>query len=545
MERKSIVIASVLLALSCSSKSKDGGAQDNRPSDLLMPDGGEGVVTDASFEVVPPKECDSDEDCTFEFMVTHGRLKLRSCESDADCTDPFASKCYEDYHICGCRDDLDCPTDQQCNPETRQCGYTCFTSGECGMGKKCQNGFCVEQFACNCEHKCISAQCLSDDNCGSDKYCDPCYKVCLQKLPACARCTADNQCEGLMTRCVKEVTVAGVTTVFPEAICAPWCPLATSVCAVEGAPQGAYICASIGDPKDGVCVPESLDCGKVGKKCEKDEDCEDPIKQKCWPDRHVCGCRDALSCPFGEACHPLTHQCIPGCTTDVECGVGKVCAAGLCRDACKKEGDVVIGCDDPPPMEGKEWDCDEKGHCYIPGMCFSPLDCREKETYCDTETHECKPGCLIDFDCKSSAKICDPISKKCLDKPCSGNFECACGEVCDLKADPPTCKPAQGKYCEPCDPQKGEEACGDKDTLCVEFQTEDGQSKGAYCMPPCSEDPENPCPQGWQCQEIKDTQGNSYGKKCIRFCYHKIEGCAIGNPPEPEVSPETSTLPDP
>lgn len=524
----------VLFAVVGCGGGKGGGSvnDDVRPIDSISYEPGD-VPGDGGEVAGPPRECEVDGDCTFAVMVRKGAAGVKGCSSDDDCSEPGLWKCWMDLQICGCMDDVDCPTQQRCNPDTHQCAFECFTSGECGPGWECRNGFCVEQYACNCEGKCIKAQCREDSNCGSDKYCDSCFKICLGKLPACAPCEYDAQCEGSLSRCVKEFSVAGLPVSMPSAFCGTWCPLSTGICVVEGAPYGAYVCANIGDQENGVCVPAGLDCGSVGKRCETDEDCPDPVKQKCWLDRHVCGCKDALSCEFGEACHPITHQCVPGCTSDVECGFGRVCSAGLCREACSKTAEgVVVGCEDPPPISGKEWDCDEKGHCYIPGMCFSPLDCREKETYCETETHECKPGCLIDYDCKSAAKICDPVAKKCLDKPCRGNYECACGQVCDLAADPPTCKAAEGKYCAPCDPQQGENACGDKDTLCVEFQTEDGQSKGAYCMPPCGPDPENPCPQGWECEEIKDNQGKSYGKKCIRFCFHKIEGCAIGNPPE-------------
>jgi hypothetical protein len=58
-------------------------------------------------------------------------------------------------------------------------------------------------------------------------------------------------------------------------------------------------------------------------------------------------------------------------------------------------------------------------------------------------------------------------------------------------------------------------------------------------MPPCSQDPENLCPQGWQCQDVKDDKGVSHGKVCIRFCYKEVMGgCAMGNPPE--KTPETA-----
>lgn len=113
---------------------------------------------------------------------------------------------------------------------------------------------------------------------------------------------------------------------------------------------------------------------------------------------------------------------------------------------------------------------------------------------------------------------------------------------------------SEGKYCEPCNQDDGETACGeDKEIMCIGFQDKDGNDKGSYCMPPCSQDPENPCPQGWQCQEIKDDQGKSYGKKCIRFCYQEVKGgCAIGQPSDfPDTAPdaagttETASTPDP
>lgn len=398
--------------------------------------------------------------------------------------------------------------------------HECETDQDCA--KKAKEG---EKLACNCEHKCIPAQCFEDKNCGlGSKYCDPCLKQCMPKKPACAPCSADYECEGDLSRCVSEFTINGVTTVAPFRFCAQWCPLPNGACVIEGAPLYSYVCAKIGDPKNGVCVPKDMDCGKAPKKCSSDADCKGK-KEKCFSDLGICGCMDSTACGLEEACNPVTHQCVPGCKEDNECGQGLICNQKQCQPACKKDAQGnVEGCPDQPPKPGKVWDCDEKGHCYVPGMCFSPFDCHEKETYCDPETNECKPGCLTDFDCKQSMKKCE--NGVCIDKGCSGNWECGCGQVCDLSTN--KCKTAEGKYCEPCDQQQGENACGNKEILCIGFKDpETNEDKGSYCMPPCGPDPENPCPQGWQCQEIKDDQGKSYGKKCIRFCYHKVEGCAI------------------
>lgn len=499
------------------------------------------MVLGETDSYVPPKECSKDEDCTFANLVRLGKVSAKTCQGDADCQDdPKAPVCHVDLGICGCKDDLDCFPDS-CNPETWQCASSCFTTAECGEGKECLNGFCVDMWACNCDNKCVQARCKEHKNCGSELYCDACSKTCVRRLPACGQCEEDYQCEQ-EAKCIQEFELSGVHTTMPYKFCAPWCPLATGICVVDIAPVGFFACANIGNPTDGACVPSTLDCGKLGKRCTSDADCDDPVKQKCWEDRQVCGCRDITSCPFGQICHPVTHVCVQGCQDDNECGNDKVCAAGLCRDKCQKFPDGTIkGCDDPVPMEGKQWDCDTNGHCFVPGMCFTPFDCLEKETYCDTETHECKSGCMIDYDCKAAAMMC--LNGKCVPKPCMGNYECSCGEVCEKQTG--QCKPAEGKYCAPCDPNAGDQACGDKDTLCVDFQDENGNSKGSYCLPPCGPDPENPCPQGWQCIEVKDTQGKSYGKKCFRYCYHYIEGCAIGNPPQPDASPETGTIPDP
>ncbi len=376
-----------------------------------------------------------------------------------------------------------------------------------------------DTYACNCEGKCIVAACRTDVNCGSEAWCDDCDKVCKPRMPQCASCTADRECAGAMSRCVSKVTYAGVDITFENRVCAEWCPLSTGVCMIEGAPQGAYVCAKVQDETNGACIPESLDCGDVPVACKTDDDCEDPVTQKCYEDLRICGCRDVTSCAFGQACHPLTHQCVPGCSDDLECGLSRVCEAGLCITACSGElaSGNVTNCPATTPKPDTNWDCKD-GHCRIPGMCFGALDCPEPATYCDIAQSECKPGCLTDFDCKSAAQECS--GTVCVQRGCTRNFECAFKQVCDQQTG--QCKEAEGKYCDVCDPQ-AENACGDEDTLCVSFQDEDGADKGSYCMPPCSDDPKNACPQGWQCEEIQDTTGSSHGKKCIRFCYVEVQ----------------------
>ncbi len=429
----------------------------------------------------------------------------------------------------------------------------CTTNADC-EAKATAAGLDPTLAACDCNNACVQTTpmaqggCREDKNCGSAAYCDPCNKVCKPKLLACQDCDNDYQCDP-DTRCVGEFTYLGLGVSFEKKVCAPLCLTSTRVCTVEGAPVNSFVCADAAvDANYGACIPISLSCKDTVQKCNADSDCPDTVKQKCWTDLHICGCRDTLACDFGTYCNKNTHKCVPGCSSDTECGKDKICDLGECRDACTGSltGSNVTGCPSelPSGFEDKAWDC-VKGHCKIPGMCFQPTDCIEQETYCDADTHTCKKGCLIDFDCKTSAKICDTQAKVCIDKGCTGNFECGCGQVCNLGND--HCETAVGKYCEPCDQNNGDTACGEKTTMCIGFKDQKtNEDKGSYCMPPCGSDPDNPCPQGWQCEDVKDDKGVSQGKVCVRFCYVEVKGgCAMGQPSNfaegAEPSGETST----
>ncbi len=422
-----------------------------------------------------------------------------------------------------------CETDEQCQTEKGGMNWAC--------------GKCETEWACVevGEIGDPTWGCFEDMNCGSERYCEACTKTCKMLLPACTPCEKDTECEGQMSHCVDKVTYKGVETSLPEKVCATWCPLSTSVCAVAGAPQGSYVCGEIGDASNGVCVPATMSCDSTIERCETDEECTQE-GFVCYPDMGVCGCKDGLSCELGKACHPITHQCMTGCADDNECGTGTVCSQGLCTPPCTGtlEKQNVTGCTASAP-EGMQWDCNETGHCFIPGMCFLPKDCTEAETFCNAETHTCDSGCMFDFDCKSFSLLCDTTTTPgtCIRKPCIGNYQCSCGEVCALEAG--ECVAAEGKYCEVCDPE-ADEPCGDKAILCVGFKDQKTEEDlGSYCMPPCSEDKENECPQGWQCQEIKNSDGSTNGRKCVRHCYKKVAGgCAMGDAPDPVVSDTTT-----
>ncbi|MBM4387784.1 MAG: hypothetical protein FJ088_08600 [Deltaproteobacteria bacterium] len=359
--------------------------------------------------------------------------------------------------------------------------------GEEIAGKECEKDEdCAgygEKFACNCKGECAEAKCKTNNNCGSDKFCDPCDKFCYDLRKLCEPCDADYQCEGAdneqyPTFCLEYMTGGK--------FCGHWCP-SGGIC-----PKAGFVCTELEGYPTNQCIPQTGNCETL-EQCKTDFDCE-----------------------FGQICNKDKGLCAKGCSDDFECPQEPeklVCSSGHCMPPCD---DALSPCE-----EG--WEC-KNGHCKITGGCASAYDCIEPETYCNPETKMCAPGCIIDFDCKSSAKMCS--GGVCVKKGCKGNYQCAFEEVC--KQDTGECLNVDivdpdNKLCEPCDPQK-ENSCGSEDILCITFQDENGQEKGSYCAPPCYPDPENECPQGYECNEIKDDQGKSYGKKCLRFCYQKPVG---------------------
>jgi len=383
-------------------------------------------------------------------------------------------------------------------PPEGQTQTRCETEADCqALGK---------DFHCNINGFCIEGDCAEDKNCGSANYCDPRTKTCESRKEACGACTGDYQC-----------------TQDPASVChglpAEGGFTAQTFCLQKCTPNGRcmgttkYRCQDVGEQDYWLCVPMSGTCGQL-EQCKKDEDCE-----------------------FGKICNPLTHMCTDAqCENDLECGypdTGKVCAMGRCIEACTEENGVVKGCDQPKPdwASDRPWIC-EDGHCKIEGACFSPNDCMEKETYCDSETHKCVPGCKIDFDCKDAGKVC--LNGHCVDKGCTHNYECSFGQVCDKATG--KCEDAPELFCKACQPSQQDKSgdCGDKDTICLTLKDKDGNEKGSFCFPPCDGDPKgvDSCPQGYQCVEIKEQDQNGNVKNTYHQC---VRDCTANQPNEGDV----------
>ena len=324
---------------------------------------------------------------------------------------------------------------------------------------------CTDQI-CDCLGRCVEPgvaglTCVEDINCGSGYFCDTCAGVCRAQNQLCEPCSDSTTCAD-----------DGVCVDFASG--GRYC---LRQCETDfGCPQPEYSCKAIDGVNTSQCVPATGSCVQLTE-CSVTSDCE-----------------------LGERC--LAGKCSPGCQDDAECGAN-ICSAFDCVPPCSETNPCPTG-----------WDCEPSGHCKLEGGCLEPSDCLEAETYCDVNTNLCQPGCLTDFDCKSSAKQC--TDGKCEPKGCTANYFCAFEEVCDFSTG--KCIPAPGPHCEAgCDPQS-ETACGGKPNWCLSLQDADGNDQGAFCFVGCSDDPKNLCPQGYQCQEIKDDTGATQGTICGRDC---------------------------
>lgn len=340
---------------------------------------------------------------------------------------------------------------------------------------------------CDCTGSCVSGgfkECDEDKNCGGGNYCDPCVKGCFEKNTLCGECRSEHLCNPVTGECLptgNQCDVEGslcMDFVTGGSYCGQAC------LSDAGCPPG-FTCEDLTEYGIEVnqCLPKTGNCSAVTE-CEKDMDCE-----------------------FGYVCN-TDKTCSLGCQHDTECPTGMVCSAFRCQQACD-------GVNNPCP-EGQE--CDDTGHCKIPGGCIDAYDCLEPETYCDMDTHLCTPGCQHDIDCKSSAKICE--NEVCEAKGCTANYWCSFGQVCAL--DTGECVEPEEPFCEPGCQEDAE--CGPEPSKCLNLQDEDGNDKGAFCFPKCYDDPENLCPQGYQCMELTDQDGASMGKVCARTCYETPVG---------------------
>jgi hypothetical protein len=265
----------------------------------------------------------------------------------------------------------------------------CRQNVDCGAGKICQFGQCVD--------------CIADAQCGE--------KVCDVQKGRCVLCDTTHVCPG-NTRC------------GPLGLCV--------ACNVTADCPSGNACVQ------NACVPQCVDASNCMPKqfcnlgvcvyCRSTADCPSPQ----WCDTGVCRpqCTTNADCTGGRICDTNgTRTCILPCSG--MCLNGQACVSGTCRSVC----------DGSRPCPAGQV-CSAMGYCGP--ECITNGDCAGKPfTTCQSGTCVPSGACATDGDCpKTQMCFVDPMSGmgQCGARPttangmgnfpCSGACDCRAGEIC-------------------------------------------------------------------------------------------------------------------
>lgn len=436
-------------------------------------------------------QCPSGSVCDFPDVEGGGRRCVAGCHGDAQCAAGEAcvlTACYNCpdcpcYGQCqpkeGCQFDTECPAGMVCGTEWGRCDLHCLEG--CRTDKECRpDQACAPPppcAGCGCDHgTCYDKPvgCASDAECGEGQ-------VCANTVTM--ECTGDKTC---VTGCWDDADCAKGES-CARSYCGPCCP---GNCVMSGCKSDA-------------------ECG-YGQICEG---CGTGPKS-CMP-----GCRDSYDCKVSERCEqvvcdscPCPAQCVAvqgGCTSDLECGEGKVCEPG---PGCVAPYQCVAGCHTDRQCNGGQ--CiylDDCLTCPCPGQCTS--------TACLYD----QPACSSGLDCPWGSESCSggccnacpvPVPPPCLATQCShpGGRDTngcdtgpTCGACCKCSPGTPVCGSNYGTYGSEC-----EATCAGVQVLhagaclpyeglgCGWYGSTGKCAQGQYCR--------DTCPMCGSIQELRCTQ---------------------------------------
>ena len=222
---------------------------------------------------------------------------------------------------------------------------------------------------------------------------------------------------------------------------AGWC--ATSLgcaaeCTADSDCDRGHVC------RDGFCVEptEPVPTPTPGV-CETNEDCDGDdlvcLDGVCTLTEEPGGCTDDAECGEGRVC--VDGECRDEentCQFSTECGEGRICVNERCTTGCTDDAECIEGqvceegycIDEPPPVTPEcvqNEDCDD-GQICLDGTCFDA---------CESGTVECaagyycyfgrcrpddlpRPFCVDDSDCAMGAVCRNGVCRS----PCSEHAEC-------------------------------------------------------------------------------------------------------------------------
>ncbi len=258
----------------------------------------------------------------------------------------------------------------------------CKDNQECGTGKICQFGQCVD--------------CIDSSQCG-DRVCDITVGKCVD-CDGAHTCPGTEKCGGL-NRCVECLLSGDCGPNFACVLnhCEPQCSTAASC------PTGAPF-----------CVASACQQCRSTADCTNNDYCDNgSCRPQCVTDGDCTGTR---------TCDPATHTCVLPCSG--MCMNGQACAMSICRTVCDGSRPCVAG-----------MKCDPNGFC-IP-ECITTPDCASKPfTACNAGTCVPSGACALDADCPPT-ELCVIAGGmgQCVARPTNPNGmgQYTCATACDCR----------------------------------------------------------------------------------------------------------------
>jgi hypothetical protein len=420
----------------------------------------------------------------------------RPCEADPEC--PFGFECVNgtcDAGVPACADGLPCGAQGFCLRGVCLALAPCLDDAGCEPGYLCALNFCVPRLECTevtpcpfslaCEdglcsasgpacagdldclptERCVLGQCqvvppgvcIADDDCPAGQVCD--QGACVDAVPRCngpTDCQPGEVCDG-------GTCVPGPVACVDDTPCPPtqrcffgFCAVAPPFCTVDAdCPAGGVcrddLCVAVGDlcEADADCAPgEVCVAGVCGPEpladCASDADCADG--ERCA--NSVCNpppvrvCANDAQCPFYQLCSGGLCADRPAqCVDPFSCGLGRVCADGICvplvpcvGGACGAGQVCVAGLACIPSVA-----CDVTAECPAPAVCIEGA-CAQQPDGCDFSS-ECGEGFVCNARVCVQRRLCDaddacPDGQLCefgecgAPRPCAVDANCSAGRAC-------------------------------------------------------------------------------------------------------------------